>query len=248
MNLTFKKCTAAVSALIMTLSLAACAGNGNSGASKKEEVKNETSDIDINIEDAELNDAADEEAEIVTEASEVTEANEESESTKTVYEFVDVEIFGNDFTVTSNGGMNGSTVLAADKDLNGFLDYVETEVLQSDYKLNRQLFFDILAGMIVDKSLISGNADIEKNMIMALAWAYQYRDEDIKINSFTMDATSATDYRYDITFSGVNDTWIVNYGTRSMLINDGQTPLTTDMFKDENLTVWLIAIDEYYGF
>ncbi|MBP0961911.1 MAG: hypothetical protein J5864_07180, partial [Oscillospiraceae bacterium] len=70
MNLTFKKCTAAVSALIMTLSLAACAGNGNSGASKKEEVKNETSDIDINIEDAELNDAADEEAEIVTEASE----------------------------------------------------------------------------------------------------------------------------------------------------------------------------------
>ena len=58
---------------------------------------------------------------------------------------------------------------------------------------------------------------------------------------------NASDYVYKLTAFGKDDTWTVNYSKRTVLMNNGSTEYSSDMFKDEYLAVWMVAIEEYYG-
>lgn len=180
------------------------------------------------------------------EVPEVPGASEESGDV-TKYSYTDVTTVGNDITVVPNGGLNSSTKLFNDKDLAGFLDYVDSTVLEKGRKINRDLFYDILATMLVDRDLSSGNDTIEKNMIMALAMANNFHDTDVKIKECDLDANNAAEYHYQVKAFGTDDTWIVNYGNKTIYFNNGATEYSSDMFKDEYLALWLVAIEEYYG-
>ena len=169
------------------------------------------------------------------------------EGDKTGYSYTDVIRSGNDITVIPNGGMNASTVLYAGKDLEGFLDYVDSDVLEAGRTINRDFFYDLLAIMLVDSELSSDIDDIEKSMMMALAVANDFHNMDVRVNDCYLDADNAAEYRYHVTAYGKDDTWIVNYGKRTFYMNDGGTEYSSDMFKDEYLAVWLVAIEEYYG-
>ena len=168
------------------------------------------------------------------------------EGDKTVYSFTDVFTNGNDLTVIPNGGMNGTTVLANGKDLNGFLDYVDSNVLEEGRTIDRDFFYDLFAIMLVDKDLSSNFERNKKNMIMALAMANNFYGVDVKINDCYLDANNAAEYQYHVTAQGKDDTWKVNYAERTVFFNDGATEYTSDMFKDEYLAIWLVAIEEYY--
>ncbi len=48
-------------------------------------------------------------------------------------------------------------------------------------------------------------------------------------------------------YKGAEDTWLVNYQDCKFYMHDGATEYVTDMFKDEYLAVWLMAIEDYYG-
>ncbi|MBP5309880.1 MAG: hypothetical protein J6W58_01995 [Lachnospiraceae bacterium] len=178
------------------------------------------------------------------EEEEMTVSNDEGD--KTIYSFTDVVTNGNDITVVPNGGMNGSTVLANGKDLNGFLDYVDSNVLEQGRTIDRDLFYDLLAIMLVDKDLSPDFERNKKNMIMALAMANNFYGIDVKINDCYLDANNAAEYQYHVTAQGKDDTWKVNYAERTVFFNDGATEYTSDMFKDEYLAIWLVAIEEYY--
>lgn len=173
-------------------------------------------------------------------------ANEPS-GKKTVYSFTDVYADGNDLTVIPNGGMNPSTVLYAGKDLKGFLDYVDSDVLEKGRTINRDFFYDMLAVMMVDKDLSSDPDSIEKNLIMSLAMANNFHDMDVTINDCYLNADNAAEYRYHVTAYGKDDIWVVNYRDRTMYMNDGKTEYVSEMFKDEYLAVWMVAIEDYYG-
>ena len=166
---------------------------------------------------------------------------------KTKYSFTDVYRNGNDLTVIPNGGLNASTVLYAGKDLKGFLDYIDSDVLEKGRTINRDFFYDMLAVMMVDKDLSSDPDSIEKNLIMSLAMANNFHDMDVKINDCYLNAANAAEYRYHVTAYGKDDTWVVNYRDRTMYMNDGKTEYVSGMFKDEYLAVWMVAIEDYYG-
>ena len=172
---------------------------------------------------------------------------QEPEGDVTKYSYVDVTRSGNDLTLVANGGMDGSTVLYGDKDLNGFLDYIDSTVLEKGRTINRDLFYDLLATMLVDKDLNKDFAVVEKHMIMALAVANNFHDTDVSIRDCYLDANNAMDYHYHVTMYGKDDTWLVNYGDRTFYMNDGATEYVTDMFKDEYLAIWWMSIDDYYG-
>lgn len=167
---------------------------------------------------------------------------------KTVYSYVDVYRNGNDLTLIPNGGMNASTVLYGGKDLKGFLDYVDSEVLEKGRTINRDFFYELLATMLVDKDLNSDFNKVEKHMLMALAVANNFHAMDVKINDCYLNADNASEYHYHVTAAGKDDTWIADYVDRTFYFNDGKTVYSSDMFKDEYLAVWLMAIDDYYGF
>ena len=239
---------------------------------RKEEIKNEMSeamkdsagdlnaDIDLDklnesvesIKNLDLggggtNDAASPEAEEIAEETAGDSAGE-PEGEKTVYSYADVYRAGNDITVIPNGGLSGSTELFPGKDLNGFLDYVDSTVLEKGRFINRDVFYGVLATMLVDKDFSAGKDTIEKNMIMALAMGNNFHDLNIKINDCVLDANNAAEYHYHITaVGGRDDTWLINYGEKTVYFNDGKTQYFSDMFKDEYLAVWLMAIDDYYG-
>ena len=172
---------------------------------------------------------------------------EEPAGDKTVYSFTDVYANGNDLTVIPNGGLNASTVLHAGKDLKGFLDYVDSDILEKGRTINRDFFYDMLAVMLVDKDLSSDEQSIENNLIMSLAMANNFHDTDIKINDCYLNANNAAEYKYHLTVYGKDDTWLVNYRDRTVYMNNGKTEYVSDMFKDEYLAIWMIAIEDYYG-
>ena len=186
--------------------------------------------------------------------SDTAQAGDSTDSTKsepsgnkTVYSFTDVYADGNDLTVIPNGGLNASTVLYGGKDLKGFLDYVDSTVLEKGRTINRDFFYDMLAVMMVDKDLSSDADSIEKNLIMSLAMANNFHNTDVTINDCYLNAANAAEYKYHVTAYGKDDTWVVNYRDRTMYMNDGKTEYVSDMFKDEYLAVWMVAIEDYYG-
>ena len=166
---------------------------------------------------------------------------------KTVYSFTDVYADGNDLTVIPNGGLNPKTVLYGGKDLEGFLDYIDSDVLEKGRRINREFFYDMLAVMLVDKDLSSDEDSIEKDLIMSLAMANNFHNLDVKINDCYLNAANAAEYRYHVTAYDKDDTWVVNYRDRTMYMNDGKTEYVSQMFKDEYLAVWMVAIEDYYG-
>ena len=166
---------------------------------------------------------------------------------KTVYSFTDVYVDGNDITIIPNGGMNSKTVLYGGKDLEGFLDYVDSDVLEKGRKINRDFFYDMLAVMMVDKDLSSDEQSIVNNLIMSLAMANNFHDMDVKINDCYLNGSNGAEYKYHVTAYDKDDTWVINYRDRTMYMNDGKTEYVSQMFKNEYLAVWMVAIEDYYG-
>ncbi len=249
---------------IMTLSITACGtekATYKPDESEMPKVEVVTPDIDIsklqeaadNIKDLDLtqdqgNDSGQESTENAADTdTQTSETPEEPEGEKTSYSFIDVIRTDYGLYMTANGGMNGSTVLFADKDLNGFLDYVDNTVLEEGRTINRDLLYDILAYMLVDDELSSDENSREKHLMMALAVANNFHDVEVNIKSCIIDANNAADYHYNLTAYGAEDTWLVNYQDCKFYFHDGDTEYVTDMFKDEYLAVWLMAIEDYYG-
>ena len=218
-------------------------------------------DIDSDIDMDELNKAIEDmknldlteelekaQEELQNEENEPEESKPEESGSVEKYSFVDVVRNGDDLTITPNGGLNSSTVLTNGKKLGDFLDYVDTKVLRPGRTINRDMFYKILAIMLVDESYIQNDFDeVERNMIMALAMADNFYNLDVDIHDCHIDASNAVDYKYNVTEYDREDTWIVNYGKRTIFFNNGKTEYHSDMFKDEYLAAWMVAIDEFYG-
>lgn len=176
------------------------------------------------------------------------EIREEPSGDVMKYGFVDVTKDGNIAHVVPNGGLNSKTdIFGNGKDLGGFLDYVDSTVLEKGRTINRDFFYQMYAIMQVDMELNSNLHDAEGNMVMALAMANNFYNLDVKINSCDIDVNNAADYRYNVTEYGKDDVWLVNYGKRTVYFNDGKTEYSSTMFNDEYLAAWLMAIEDYYG-
>ena len=171
-----------------------------------------------------------------------------SDAEEYAYGYADVTIAGNDITIIPNGGLNGSTVLYGGKDLDGFLDYVDDTVLEEGRVINREFFYDLLSTMLVDSSMYPEFGDVESNMIMCLAMANNFHNIDVRVKEADLDANNAAEYHYQVKAENRDDTWIVNYADRTVYFNNGSTEYSSDMFKDEYLAYWMMAIEDYYGY
>lgn len=203
-------------------------------------------DLDIDFDDQDLPDFT------TDDEIDETDLNDDDSSDlpsgdKTVYSYTDVYRDGNDITVIPNGGLNAFTELYGGKDLDGFLDYVDSTVLEEGRTINREFFYEILAIMLVDENMSSDIDSIEKNMIMALAMANNFHDTDVTIRQCYLNANNAAEYRYKVNAYGKDDIWVVNYGKRTIYFNDGKTEYSSDLFRDDYLALWMVAIEEYYG-
>ncbi|MBO4900405.1 MAG: zinc-ribbon domain-containing protein [Lachnospiraceae bacterium] len=163
------------------------------------------------------------------------------------YDYVDVSYSGNTVTITPNGKLNGSTVLWGGKDLDGLCDYIDDEVLEAGRYINRDLLYDLIAIDVVDESMYTEFEDIELNLLMACALANNFHDTDVRVRDCVIDSAKPTDYAYDVKAYGKDDTWIINYKDKTVYFNNGGTEYVSDMFNDDYMVVWMVAVEEYYG-
>ncbi len=256
----FKKIsTITVAAVSMTMMLTACSGSAAdpqpTSESASEADPTDTSEsgsvnADINLDKLNESVQAIQDLDLTKDtSSETSDTSDEAipAGDYTPYGYADTYINGNDITVIPNGQLNASTVLLEDKDLGGFLDYVDSKVLEEGRTINRELCYGLLSTMLVDKELVPDQDSIEKYMMMALAIANNFHNLDVSIKDCCIDANNAADYKYTIKTSGREDIWVINYEKRTIYMNDGATEYVSDLFKDEYLAVWLMAIDDYYG-
>ena len=128
------------------------------------DVSTASSDLGDSSADAKSNDTSaateDTATEDTTAATETTAADTADASADskpqgdyTPYSYTDVYRNGNDLTVIPNGQLNASTVLFENKDFAGFLDYVDSTVLEEGRTINRELFYGLLSTMLIDKEL-----------------------------------------------------------------------------------------------
>ena len=223
------------------------------------DVSTASSDLGDSSADAKSNDTSaateDTATEDTTAATETTAADTADASADskpqgdyTPYSYTDVYRNGNDLTVIPNGQLNASTVLFENKDFAGFLDYVDSTVLEEGRTINRELFYGLLSTMLIDKELSEERPEsIEKYMMMALAIANNFHNLDVSVKDCYLDANNAAEYHYTIKTTDRDDIWIINYEKRSIYMNDGKTEYVSDLFKDEYLAVWLMSIEDYYG-
>ncbi len=273
MKSVLKRVTAIViAALMMAMTLAGCGSNSGNSLSNNlndvsdkfedaaDDAEKDAADIDVD----KLKKSADKikDLDLTTDVSTGSDESDNEESVEEsdsdngsatpkgdlkAYSFADVYQDGNDITVIPNGGLNANTELFSGKDLDGFLDYVDSEVLEAGRTINRDFFYDLLSINLIDKDLSSSTSYIMTNMMVCLAVANNFHDTDVRVNSCHLDSNNAADYHYNVTAYGKDDTWLVNYQDRTFYMNDGKTEYHSTMFNDEYLSVWLVAMEEYYG-
>ncbi|MCR5283633.1 MAG: hypothetical protein K6E18_09705 [Lachnospiraceae bacterium] len=209
-----------------------------------------STDSQSTAEETDPADAADASADTEAPTEDASESSEQGtpEGDYTPYSYTDVYRNGNDLTVIPNGQLNASTVLFEGKDLGGFLDYVDSTVLEEGRTINRELFYGLLSTMLVDKELSASNPNaIEKYMMMALAIANNFHNLDVSVKDCYLNANNAAEYHYTMKTPERDDIWLINYQDRTIFFNDGNTEYHSDLFKDEYLAVWLMSIEDYYG-
>lgn len=165
------------------------------------------------------------------------------------YEFVDVKYGTNSTTVIPNGKLNGSTALFFGKDVKGLCDYVDNEVLEKGRTINRDMLYDLLSVFFVDPEFYSDEEfdDMEMNLVYALATANNFHDMKVKINSAEFDNSKQSEYKFHVTAEGKEDIWIIDLKKHTVFFNDGATEYTSDMYDQNNLAVWMTAVEQYFG-
>ncbi len=163
------------------------------------------------------------------------------------YAYADVTYTDTTVTIVPNGTVTGSTVLGEGKDLEGLLDYIDDEVLESGRYINRDFFYDLVSMYIVDPEMYDGIYQMGYYLSLALAAANNFHNIDVRLESSEFDFDNTDLYRLNVIAEGRKDTWIIDHSDYSFKMNNGKTSYESDMYDTKYLSVWLAALEEYYG-
>lgn len=145
-------------------------------------------------------------------------------------------------------GADASTVLMKGKDLEGLLDYVDNDVLESGRYINRDFFYDLVSVNIVDPELYPDESTLGFELVKCLTIANEFYTTDARVDHLTLPSGQPSLYRYDVKVYGKTDVWDIDFGTQTMYMNDGKTEYKSTMLDNETLSVWMVAVENYYGF
>ncbi|WP_158589463.1 zinc ribbon domain-containing protein [Butyrivibrio sp. CB08] len=170
------------------------------------------------------------------------------------YEYAYATYFDNYVYISGKGVIDDSSILysGSTKTVGEFCDYIDEEVLDDGYEIDRDLFYELLELHLVDSELVDNQVDyFEQSMMYCLTFASEFSDLDMDVYYCMYDADEPTTYFYGVNAYDEEDTWIVDYSEKFLYMNDGDTEYDSEgeygMFSDDTLSLWLFAIDEFYG-
>lgn len=167
------------------------------------------------------------------------------------FDYVTAYVKEGDYIFKPNGGLNGDTVFR-DKKLSDFCDHIDELIAKSGKKLNRQLFYDVLAADLIDSSMgPKEDKYLAESLMYALSFAYYFDDMQVDFNYCRSFEGATTRYYYSLSTFGVDDIWMVDYSNRELYMNRGKTKYEPygdfALFSDESYGMWLIYSITYFG-
>lgn len=166
------------------------------------------------------------------------------------YEYVTVYVKGNEMLMKPNGGLNDDTVINGKK-MDELCDYIDEMLEGYGTKLNRQLFYDVLATHLVDGSM--GPAEeqyFRESLAYSLYFATQFDSMQVKIDNCRIFSDASTRFYYDLSVFEIDDVWMVDYSHREILMNKGTSVYESHggpvEFTDQSLTGWMVIMMLFY--
>ncbi|WP_026488760.1 zinc ribbon domain-containing protein [Butyrivibrio sp. XBB1001] len=170
---------------------------------------------------------------------------------KMEYEFATAYMGTDEYIFVPNGKLNGDTLIR-DKKLSEFCDYVDTKLPSSVGKLDRELFYKVLAADIVDSSL--GAADdvyLAQSLMYALTFAVNFSDMQVDLNYVRILNGATTRYYYNVSVFGNDDIWMIDYKNKLCYMNKGTTEYNDHgdfaLFSDESYGLYILLGMSYFG-
>ncbi len=167
--------------------------------------------------------------------------------TYTSYAFANMAYDDDSMYITPNGTVNDNTVLYNGKTVGAFADYVDNKVLEKGRKLDRQFLYDMISVNVIDPSLSTDTKTFESSMIYLLTVTNEFYSTGARVEALKVGFNDKDNYRYKVKAYGKDDVWVANGQDKCFWMGNGHTEYHSSMYDDETLTLWLIAVDEFFG-
>ena len=81
--------------------------------------------------------------------------------------------------------------------------------------------------------------------------AAEFRDSGAVMQSGMFNSDNPNRYYYEMEVDGKTSTWMIDYDTEEVTLNDGNTEYSSEgeygMFTDQSMVIWMYAISDYFG-
>lgn len=167
------------------------------------------------------------------------------------YEYADVYVDDEDVLIVPNETLTDSTEIWNGKTLGGFCDYIDSDVFAGNSPMNRDLLYKLIAIHMIDPELVSDDESFEIVMRYCLLVAAEFRDSGAVMQNGMFTSDNPNRYYYEMEVDGKTSTWMIDYDTEEVTLNDGNTEYSSEgeygMFTDQSMVIWMYAISDYFG-
>ena len=167
------------------------------------------------------------------------------------YEYADVYVDDDAVLIVPNETLTDSTEIWNGKTLGGFCDYIDSDVFAGNSPMNRDLLYKLIAIHLIDPQLVSDDESFEIVMRYCLLVAAEFRDSGAVMQNGMFTSDNPNRYYYEMEVDGKTSTWMIDYDTEEVTLNDGNTEYSSEgeygMFTDQSMVIWMYAISDYFG-
>ena len=167
------------------------------------------------------------------------------------YEYADVYVDDDAILIVPNETLTDSTEIWNGKTLGGFCDYIDSDVFAGNSPMNRDLLYKLIAIHMIDPQLVSDDESFEIVMRYCLLVAAEFRDSGAVMQNGMFTSDNPNRYYYEMEVDGKSSTWMIDYDTEEVTLNDGNTEYSSEgeygMFTDQSMVIWMYAISDYFG-
>lgn len=197
---------------------------------------------EASTEDASVAERSTEDAESDTEAGE-----ENAAGTIKEYEWASIKYTDDGMIIMPNGNLTDDTVIYNGKTFGEYVDYVNSEVLETNRTINKEFLRALLAINIVDSQFITDFDQLDTTMMFCSTIANDFYNTNVEVHYAEIKALSPGTQMLSLHSEDKPDIWYVDLQNKKFYFNQGNTEYTSSMFQDKTLTIWDVVIHEFFG-
>lgn len=173
------------------------------------------------------------------------------EESNVSYGFADVYVNEDAVMIDPNGTVTDDTVIWNGKTLGGFCDYIDSDVFGGNRPMDRDMLYKLISIHMIDPLLVPDDDTFQTVMKYCLIVAAEFRDSGAVMERGGFTSENPNRYYYEMKVDGQTQTWMIDYDTHKVTLNNGNTEYTSageyGMFTEQSMAIWMYALSDYFG-